>query len=66
MSNEEAIRTKYRLLGPHLKGRLRGLWAAAEAATLGRGGIAAITREHRPGGGRRRDSPWPDAARGRM
>lgn len=42
MSTEEQIRAKYNLLRPYLKGRLRGLWAAAEAATRGRGGIKYV------------------------
>jgi Rhodopirellula transposase DDE domain len=42
MSTEEEIRAKYNLLRPHLKGRLRGLRAAAEAANLGRGGIKRV------------------------
>jgi hypothetical protein len=42
MSTEEEIRAKYSLLRPYLKGRLGGLWAAAEAANLGKGGIKVV------------------------
>ena len=42
MSTQEAILEKYALLKSHLKGRLRRLWAAAEAAVLGRGGIKQV------------------------
>jgi hypothetical protein len=40
------MESKYRILEPHLKGRTRRLWAAAEAIMLGRGGtkqVAAAT-----------------------
>jgi hypothetical protein len=42
MSTQETIRDKYTLLKAHLKGRLRRLWAAAEAAVLPRGGIKQV------------------------
>jgi hypothetical protein len=42
MATQEEIRQKYTLLQPHLKGRLRRLWAAAEAAAIGRGGIKLV------------------------
>ena len=38
MSTEDEIRARYGLLKPHLQGRLQRLWAAAEAAAIGRGG----------------------------
>jgi hypothetical protein len=43
MSTPEAIQTKFSLLKPYLKGRLRRLWAASEAAAIGRGGIKCVT-----------------------
>lgn len=42
MSTEDELRAKYDLLKPHLRGRTRRLWAAAEAAALGRGGITRV------------------------
>jgi hypothetical protein len=42
MDTSEQIRARYDLLKPHLTGRLRRLWAAAEAAQLGRGGIKRV------------------------
>jgi Rhodopirellula transposase DDE domain len=42
MSTLEEIRKKYSLLEPQLKGNLRRLWAAAEAAAIGRGGIRRV------------------------
>jgi len=42
MSTPEEIRTRYGLLKPHLKGNLHRLWAAAEAAAMGRGGIRRV------------------------
>jgi hypothetical protein len=42
MSTSEEIRTRYSLLKPHLKGNLCRLWAAAEAAAIGRGGIRRV------------------------
>src|SRR5438270_6764895 len=38
----EAIRQKFELLRPLLTERLRRQWAAAEAQTLGRGGVTAV------------------------
>lgn len=46
MDATDEIRARYDLLKPHLKGRFRRLWAAAEALSLGRGGqtrVASIT-----------------------
>jgi hypothetical protein len=43
MSTEQEVRTKYDLLKPYLRGRVRRLWAAAEAATIGRGGISRVS-----------------------
>ena len=37
------IRARYELLKPHLEGRLRRLWAAAEAAAIGRGGPKLVS-----------------------
>lgn len=42
METREQIRARYDLLKPHLKGRLLTLWAAAEAAQVGRGGIKLV------------------------
>jgi hypothetical protein len=43
MSTEAEIRARFRMLQPYLKGRLERLWAAAEAATLGRGGSEQVS-----------------------
>jgi hypothetical protein len=42
MSTPEEVRAKFDLLKPHLDRRLYRLWAAAEAAAIGRGGIALV------------------------
>jgi Rhodopirellula transposase DDE domain len=42
MSTPEEIRAKYVLLKPHLTGRVRRLWAGAEAAAIGRGGVRCV------------------------
>src|SRR3954464_824877 len=42
--SEQAILQRYALLGPALDERLRRLWAAAEAVTLGTSGIAILSR----------------------
>jgi hypothetical protein len=42
MSTQQEIREKYSLLKLHLKGRLRRLWAGAEAGALGKGGIKRV------------------------
>lgn len=42
MSTPEEIRARYSLLKPYLKGNLHRLWAAAEAAAIGRGGIRRV------------------------
>jgi hypothetical protein len=42
VSTPEEIRMKYGLLKLQLKGNLRRLWAAAEAAAIGRGGIRRV------------------------
>jgi hypothetical protein len=44
MNTEEIIRSKYQALSPALNERSRRLWAATEAAALGRGGIALVMR----------------------
>jgi hypothetical protein len=43
MSTEDEVRAKYDLLKPYLKGRVRRLWAAAEATMIGRGGIRRVS-----------------------
>src|SRR5450755_777706 len=44
MINESKIAERYRALGPELNERQRRLWAASEARSHGRGGIAAVVR----------------------
>jgi transposase len=44
MDDETAIRTRFEQLAPFLNERTRRLFIAAEAAAIGRGGIAAVTR----------------------
>ena len=44
MSDVDAIREKFLLLGPVMDERALRLWAAAEARTLGAGGTATVTR----------------------
>jgi hypothetical protein len=43
VSTEDEVRTKYDLLKPYLRGRVRRLWAAAEAATIGHGGVSRVS-----------------------
>jgi hypothetical protein len=43
VSTGDEVRAKYDLLKPHLRGRTRRLWAAAEAAAIGRGGITCVS-----------------------
>jgi hypothetical protein len=43
MSTVEEVRVKYELLSHHLDGRLHRLWAAAEAAAIGRGGKKLVS-----------------------
>lgn len=43
MTADGEIRVKYQLLQSHLTGRLQRLWAAAEAAALGRGGRKLVS-----------------------
>jgi hypothetical protein len=43
VSTEDEVRAKYELLKPHLRGRTRRLWAAAEAMMIGRGGISRVS-----------------------
>jgi hypothetical protein len=38
-----AVRTRYESLGPHLTEQCRRLWAATEASTIGRGGVAMVS-----------------------
>jgi hypothetical protein len=42
MNNVDSIRDKFTILSPFMDERLRRLWAAAEAAALGHGGIGAV------------------------
>jgi hypothetical protein len=42
MSDRDLIREKFRAIHPVLNERARRLWAAAEARSLGRGGISAV------------------------
>jgi hypothetical protein len=44
MIDESMIAERYRALGPELNERQRRLWAASEASSHGRGGIAAVVR----------------------
>jgi len=44
MSQEDIIREKYQLLAPELNERTLRLFAAAEAKSLGRGGISLVAR----------------------
>ena len=44
MADEAAIGDRFRLLAGELDERALRLWAAAEAATLGRGGTAVVAR----------------------
>jgi hypothetical protein len=43
VSTQDEVRAKYDLLKPYLRGRTRRLWAAAEAAMIGRGGIVCVS-----------------------
>jgi hypothetical protein len=43
MSTPEEIQAKYSLISLFLKGQLRRLWLAAEAAVIGRGGITLVS-----------------------
>jgi hypothetical protein len=42
MNDQQTIQAKYELLAPFLKGRIRRLWAAAEAVQAGRGGVTLV------------------------
>jgi transposase len=44
MDDEETIRRRFELLGPHLDERTRRLTAAAEAEAIGFGGVAMVAR----------------------
>jgi Rhodopirellula transposase DDE domain len=44
MDEESEIHTRFKMLAPFLNERTRRLFTAAEAAALGRGGIAAVAR----------------------
>src|SRR3954447_22150900 len=44
MTEEERLQSKYAALGPVLDERLCRLWAAAEARSLGRGGVSLVAR----------------------
>ena len=43
MAAEDQARARYELLKPHLESRLHRLWAAAEAAAIGPGGVAFVS-----------------------
>jgi len=43
-ASEEAIRKKYEWLSGQMNERMRRLWAAAEAKSLGRGGVTLVAR----------------------
>ena len=42
MSDESPIAHRYRLLAPHFSDHELRMWAAVEAASYGKGGIAAL------------------------
>ncbi|MGK5085844.1 ISAzo13 family transposase, partial [Bdellovibrionota bacterium FG-1] len=42
--NIRGLRQKYRAIAPALNERSRRLWAAAEAVSIGHGGIAKVER----------------------
>src|SRR3712207_5722679 len=44
MAEDEAIKRRFELLGPHLDERTRRLLAASEAVAVGRGGASAVAR----------------------
>ena len=44
MEVDEAIRTRFELLGTALNERQRRLWAAAESKAIGRGGVSRVAR----------------------
>src|SRR5262245_33654826 len=44
MDDESEIQTRFKMLAPFLNERTRRLFTAAEAAALGRGGIATVVR----------------------
>ena len=44
MGIDEAIRTRFELLGTALNERQRRLWAAAESKAIGRGGVSRVAR----------------------
>ena len=44
MGVDEAIRTRFELLGTALNERQRRLWAAAESKSIGRGGVSRVAR----------------------
>ena len=43
MTTETEIRARYELIKPHLQAGLHRLWAAAEAAAIGRGGVKLVS-----------------------
>ena len=43
MSIIESLRTKFEALMPYVDEKLRRLWAASEAATLGKGGVRTVS-----------------------
>lgn len=44
MSKEEMIKRKYEELKPLMNERMRRIWAATEAKSLGRGGIEEVAK----------------------
>jgi hypothetical protein len=44
MTDESPIAHRYRLLAPHFNDHELRMWAAVEAASNGKGGIAALAR----------------------
>jgi hypothetical protein len=44
MANSSDALTRSQLLSPYLNRRQRSLWAAAEAETIGHGGIALVSK----------------------
>ena len=46
MSIIESLRTKFEALMPYMDEKLRRLWAASEAGTLGKGGVIPILRNN--------------------
>ena len=41
---ENALKEKYKIIGPHLDEKARRLWAATEAKSIGWGGITKVAK----------------------